>query len=229
MKETAKRAARIAATAAIAATTIIAAATAAPARTAQKAETQGPRYAQRGVVTSPLNGDDMQNHQDRNPQPERKRWPVGVGNTGGTRAGSASPPCGNTRRERRGKRHRRQASAHEKPNTKKPKTEQESAGKPFRKNPTKPGRKPNTRDRKNRTRGARSRIGNRTAKSGQARTDGSDRRPETVAQASTQRPTRSGPKQRRSQFKATKGPRTRGKAKDAKGPRSGPKTRQKAI
>lgn len=59
MRETAKRAARIAATAAIAAATIIAAATAAPARTAQEAETRGPGYAQRGVATSPLNGDDM--------------------------------------------------------------------------------------------------------------------------------------------------------------------------
>lgn len=77
----------------------------------------------------------------RNPQPERKRWPVGVGNTGGTRAGNASPPRGNTRRERRGKRHRRQASAHEKPKTKKPKPEPESAGKPFGENQAKPGRK----------------------------------------------------------------------------------------
>lgn len=51
----------------------------------------------------------------------------------------------------------------------------------------------------------RSRAGNRTAKSGQARTVGSDRRPETVAQADTQRSTRNGPKQRRSPFEATRG------------------------
>lgn len=48
-------------------------------------------------------------------------------------------------------------------------------------------------------------AGNRTAKSGQARTVGSDRRPETVAQADTQRSTQNDPKQRRSPFEATKG------------------------